>query len=390
LVKRKNTWKHLLRWRRSGVFRATLLVIIGTIISAWLIFAFEHGSNHAFKSFWDGVWWVLVTISTVGYGDIVPITSGGRIIAVLMMLFGIALLSVITATVASAFVTQKLKEGKGLQEIKWKDHLLFCGWNAQSEEILTILAKQPKNYSGIVLINQLPEDTVIELLTRFADLHVKFVRGDFTKEIVLNRAGVSKAQIALVVPDESTPMAKKSDERTILATLSLKTLNPKIRVIAHALDRDNVPHLTKAKADEVIISDAFTSHLMATHVAAPGIPQFLEQLITEAGNARLSRYPVPDKLIGQTYARLQEHVRNQNPQNILLGLGEMHESFDLNNLLSSDYSYLDEFIMRKFQEAGRNVNEKRIQFQLAPSPEMVLNKNHFYLILEKINDEKDR
>ncbi len=387
--KSKISLKHLLRLRRSGVFRATLLVIVGTIISAWIIFAIEHGGNKGFSSFWDGVWWVLVTISTVGYGDIVPQTAAGRIVAVFMMLFGVALLSVITATVASFFVTQKLKEGKGLQEIKLKDHLLFCGWNAQSEEILNILAKQPKNYSGVVLINQLPEETVVELLTRFDRLHLKFVRGDFTKEIVLNRAGVNKAKTALIVPDESTPMVKKSDERTILATLSLKTLNPKIRVIAHVLERENVPHLTKAKADEVIVSDAFTSHLMANHVVAPGIPQFLEQLLTEDGDTKLNQHPIPAKLVGQTYATLQQYVRDQNPQNILLGLGETRESFDLNNLLSSDYSYLDEFIMRKFQEAGRNVNEKRVRIQLAPAQNTVLNKNHFYLILEKINNEKD-
>ena len=251
------------------------------------------------------------------------------------------------------------------------------------------MSRHPKNYSGIVLVNQLPEDTVVELLTRFSGLNVKFVRGDFTQEIVLNRAGVAKARIALIVPDESTPMVKKSDERTILATLSLKTLNPQIRVVAHVLDRDNVPHLTKAKADEIIISDAFTSHLLANHVVAPGIPQFLEQLISENGQTRLAQYPIPSKLIGQTYARLQAFIQSQNPQHILLGLGEMRKSFDLQNLLSSDYSYLDEFIMRKFQEAGRKVNEKRIQVHLAPSPETVLTKNHFYLILEKTGHEKE-
>ncbi len=388
MTRPKYLGQKIARWRKSGVFRAVLLVTIGTILSAWLIFTIEHGRNQEFSSFWDGVWWVLVTISTVGYGDIVPHTSGGRLVAIVMMLFGIALLSVITATVASVFVTQKIKEGKGLKDIKFKDHLLFLGWNAQAEEILNILSRHPKNYSGIVLINQLPEDMIVELLTRFSDLNVKFVRGDFTKEIVLNRAGVRKARMALIVPDESIPMAPKSDERTILATLSLKTLNPKIRVVAHVTDRDNVPHLTKAKADEIIISDAFTSHLLANYVVAPGIPHLLEQLISENGQTRLAQYPVPAKLIGQTYGQLQTLIQSQNPQNILLGLSEKRELFDLNNLLSSDYSYLDEFIMRKFQEAGRQVNEKRIQVHLAPSADTPLTKHHFYLILEKTDHEK--
>ena len=377
--------KRLLLWRRSGVFKASILIALGTVISAYIIFLLEHGANAKFTSFWDGVWWVFVTISTVGYGDIVPSTAGGKIIAVLMMLFGVALLSVITATISSKFVTQKLKEGKGLQEIKLKDHLLFCGWNRQSEEILNILEKRPREYAGIVLINQLPEETIIELLERFTVLNVKFVRGDFTKETVLNRAAVQKAKIAIVVPDESAPMLQKSDERTILATLSLKTLNPKIRVIAHILDRENHSHLSKAKADEIIVSDAFTGHLMANHVVAPGIPQLMEQLFSEDSETRLNQHKVPKELFGKTYGDLQSFCREKDTQSVLLGLAEMKEQLDLSALMGSDYSYLDEFIMRKFQEAGKGkTDEKRIKILLAPKPEVVLNESHSYLILERI------
>ncbi len=378
LTKQRTTWRH------SGVFKAALLIFFGTIFSAWLIFVLENGHNGQFRSFWDGVWWTLVTISTVGYGDLVPSTVGGKTLAVVMMLFGVALLSVITATISSQFVTQKLKEGKGLQEVKFKDHLIFCGWNRQSEEILDILQKRFRDYSGIVLINQLPEETILEILDRFASLNVKFVRGDFTKEVVLNRAGVQRAKMAIVVPDESAPMLQKSDERTLLATLSIKTLNPKIRVIVRILDRENYSHLNKAKADEIIVSDAFTGHLIANHVVAPGIPQLLEQLFTEDSDVQLNQHPIPDALIGRTYADLQNYCRQKDTRSVLLGLGEMREQFDLSALLGSDYSYLDEFIMRKFQEAGKGRREeKRIKVHLAPSADVKLTKSHFYLILER-------
>src|SRR4029079_6524522 len=57
-----------------------------------------------FPSTWDGIWWAMVTVTTVGYGDIYPKTIDGRIIAMVVMLFGIGFLSVLTATVASYFV----------------------------------------------------------------------------------------------------------------------------------------------------------------------------------------------------------------------------------------------------------------------------------------------
>jgi voltage-gated potassium channel len=64
-----------------------------------------------FASFWDGVWWAVVTVTTVGYGDIYPHTVPGRIVAIALMLLGIGFLAVLTATVASHFVQADQEEG---------------------------------------------------------------------------------------------------------------------------------------------------------------------------------------------------------------------------------------------------------------------------------------
>ena len=96
------------------VVRAILLIILVTVIASILIELFESSQNSAFSTFWDSVWWVIVTITTVGYGDKIPITPLGKLIGVVIMFVGIALLSVVTATISSILVTRKIKEGKGL------------------------------------------------------------------------------------------------------------------------------------------------------------------------------------------------------------------------------------------------------------------------------------
>jgi voltage-gated potassium channel len=68
-----------------------------------------------FKSFWDGVWWAVVTVTTAGYGDLYPHTVGGRIVAMVVMFVGIGFLAVLTATVASHFV--KVDQGDGSDRI---------------------------------------------------------------------------------------------------------------------------------------------------------------------------------------------------------------------------------------------------------------------------------
>jgi voltage-gated potassium channel len=172
------------------------------------------------------------------------------------------------------------------------------------------------------------------------------------------------------------------DERTILVTLSLKTLNPKIKVIAHISERDNMSHLKKARADEVIISNNHSGYLIASHVVAPGIPQFVEQLFSESSEFSLQRHDIEPEWHGKNYSEFSETYRNTN-KGILLGIGKMSEPFQISDLMSDDYSYLDEFIMRKFQEAGRDKgHEEKVKILINPGPETELQKNDFYISLE--------
>jgi len=74
------------------------------------VFLFEAGENKAIGSFGDALWWAVVTATTVGYGDVSPITVEGRIIAVVLMLTGIGIIGVFTATVASVFFEEDRSE----------------------------------------------------------------------------------------------------------------------------------------------------------------------------------------------------------------------------------------------------------------------------------------
>jgi len=331
----------------------------------------------------DAIWWVLVTMTTVGYGDKVPMTTGGRIIGIIIMFFGLALLSSFTATISSFFITKKIKEGRGLEEIKIKNHLIICGWNFSAEQILSWLEKDKKKVGSIVLINQLNEEKIAEIIHRFSLLKIKYVRGDFSKEAVLNRANIRMAHTVVILPDNSAGLGTKSDEQTILSTLTIKSINSKIKVFAYIVDRENLSHIRKAKADEVLISDAYAGYLMASHIVSPGIPQTVHQLISEDGVYKLTRQEIPAVFHGKTYSELSEKIRTE--QNCIpLGLGREHEGMDISNILSDDYSYLDQFIRRKFEEAGRGLSEEnRINISINPAGETIIDSKDFLILISK-------
>ncbi len=369
---------------RHTLSRVVLGIILFALAGAFLVFIFESDQNTAeFTSFSDAVWWILVTITTVGYGDMAPVTPGGRFIAIIIMFFGVALLSLFTATISSVFITKKIKEGKGLEDIKFKNHLLICGWNFSAEQILILLEKKKKQVGSIVLINQLGEEVVAEILQRFSTLKIRFVRGDYSKEAVLNRANISMAREAVILPDSSIGLTSHSDEVTILSTLTIKSINPKIRVFAYIIDRENLSHIRKAKADEVLVSDAYAGYLMAAHILSPGIPQTVDQLFSEDGAYNLTRQDIPDTYEGKSYNELISDLKS-DPKILPLGLGREDEGMNISNLLSDDYSYLDQFIRRKFEEAGRGLTEEnRINVRLNPAADTMIDSKDFLIVISK-------
>jgi voltage-gated potassium channel len=375
---------------RQTLFRVALGIALFAFSGAVLITFFENKLNNQFQVLGDAIWYVFVTMTTVGYGDKVPVTTGGKVVGVMVMLFGMTLLSVFTATISSIFVARKLKEVRGLEEIKLRDHLIICGWSHPGEQILTFFQKDKEKAGPIVLINQLNEDTINDILNHFADLKIKFVRGDYTKEIILNRANIRQARAVLILPDQSSGLSEASDERTILATLSIKTINQKIKVYAHLLDRENLPHLKKAKVDDVLISDSYSGYLMAAHVLAPGVPQTIELLFSENAPFLFQRLDIPDDFIDRTYGELKQEVEN-NKETICIGLGREQERVQISAILSDDYSSLDQFIKRKFEEAGRAIGEeKKTNIRINPSVNTILTAKDFLIVITRGEKTSDR
>jgi hypothetical protein len=88
-----------------------LIVLVLNLIAAAMVLEFERGNPDAnIDSYPDALWWAVTTITTVGYGDRFPMSSAGRAVAVVLMIAGIAMFGVITATIAAYFVEQKPKE----------------------------------------------------------------------------------------------------------------------------------------------------------------------------------------------------------------------------------------------------------------------------------------
>ena len=340
---------------RNSFFQVGMGIFLVMILGGLILRTLETGDIAEGEA---PFWWAIVTMTTVGYGDYAPSTSEGRIFAVLVMFAGISLTAMFTAVISSIFVAKRIRKDKGLEKVNVKNHIILCGWNRNADKIIdSIQYLSEGRRKDLVLINDLDEETVAHLKTRYRDIQLHFVAGDYTSEQILQRASLEEADTIIIIPSDVDGTIQNPDEKTILATLTIKGLEPNKRLIAYLYSRENLTHIKRANADEVVISDDFGAFMLASHVMDPGIPQTLNSLLDNVSENRFKRMDIPNKFVGQSFDNLFNHFRNINGS-LLVGLFSEEENLGIGEILSADTSALDAFIERKMKEGGISLQEE--------------------------------
>ena len=340
---------------RNSFFQVGAGLFIVMIIGGVVIMYLEGGSITEKET---PFWWAIVTMTTVGYGDFSPSTPEGRLFAVFIMFAGIALVSLLTASISSIYVAKRIREDKGLEKINISDHIVLCGWNQNAESIIDSLRNlSEKDSLHLVLVNDIHEDIVNHLRNKYKDIDLHFVAGDFTSEEILKRASIEDANTVVVIPNIDDEKIGSPDEKTIFATLTIKSISSTVRVVAYLMQRENLTHIRRANVDEVVLSDDFGAYMLASHVMDPGIPQTTKGLLNASSDERLKRVDIPSQFIGRPFDDLFNYFRSTNGS-ILVGLFSEEENLGIGEVLSADSSALDAFIERKLNEGGISLQEE--------------------------------
>ncbi len=349
---------------RNSFFQVGLGIFLVMILGGLVLRMLEIGKITEGEA---PFWWAIVTMTTVGYGDFAPKTPEGRMFAVLVMFAGISLTAMFTAIISSIFVAKRIREEKGLEKVNIKNHIILCGWNRNADKIIDsiqYLAEAPRK--NIVLINDLDEEEIARLKTRYRKIRLHFVVGDFTSEQVLEKANLEAAETVIIIPSDINDSIQNPDDKTIRAALTIKGLEPNIRLIAYLHDRENLTHIKRANADEVVISDDFGAYMLASHVMNPGIPQTVNRLLDNVSKNRFKRVDIPSEFIGKPFDNLFNHFRKKN-NSILVGIFSEEENLGIGEILSADTLALDAFIERKLKEGGISLKEEsKISLEINP------------------------
>lgn len=305
----------------SAVFVLLLLIM-------FVIFKSEQETNSAINTLFDAIWYTIVTVTTIGYGDIAPASFWGRLSAMALLLVGVAIFGALSGKFASFILDRQQKKDRGLLKMtNMKNHLLICGWKPGFENILEgmLLANPEIPPERVVILNNAKHSDIEAIQANEKLKAINFLRGDFTDEDALLKAQIKSAERALILADRSEEFSTlETDSRTVLAVITIKNLNPRIYCVAEIIDSKFEKHLSLARCDEIIMTSDYEQNLLVQASSGKGMSHILRELAAENENQGLFLADIPAKFVGGPY---EEYAKSLQNKNILIGVLENTGNF---------------------------------------------------------------
>jgi voltage-gated potassium channel len=251
---------------------------IGLILAVTVLLWFSRGglrdNSHPERplALVDVFYFTVVSLTTVGYGDIIPVTDGARLVnAVLLTPIRVFLWTLFIGT-AYELIVQQYREKVQMRKLRQRlaGHAIVCGFGVKGRAIVAELRAHGQRPEEIVVID--PDETAAQ---EAAAQDLVALRGDASTEAILQAAAIEKAGHVLVASDR--------DDASVLICLTVRTLAPKVRLVAAAREEENVKLLYKAGADVVVSPSVSGGRLMAAAVRQQAVTVFLEDLLAFGG-----------------------------------------------------------------------------------------------------------
>jgi len=298
----------------------TLMVFTATMISvsSILIYIAEaNNENSAIDTLFEAFYWSFVTLSTVGYGDFVPVTDLGRSVAMIIIISGIAVISFTTSIVVSAFTEQLggIKEQKTISDIsKIKHFYLVCGYSNVSKIVCNRLEQNKQKF--VVMEND------IDKMTEASKLYNHVVLSDPSKKDSYKKYGIKLNEQVI-----SVLCLEKDDVQNIYTALTIRSIDSDVKVLSYLHESKNRKKLSLAGVDNIIYPQELVGVVAKEFIGRPVAFEAIHVLRSIDTDTHMSEILVNERIL--KYRKYVKDLNVENEKLIFLGVFR-NKKFDFN------------------------------------------------------------
>jgi voltage-gated potassium channel len=282
-----------------------LLYVIGA-----LIMPLVEPPNMGIHSLAEYSWWFIVTITTVGYGDLYPVSAAGRVTAAAIMLLGISTIGVVLGKLGEGFFTIGRNRMRGLARLSERNHIVIFGYNAgETEQMVHEIVADPEWASrSIVLCSNVQDENPMPR-------EAKFVHGPLSSDDVMDRACVAEADVIIIsIYDDST---------TIVTAIAANSVNPRAHIVVNLANPESEKHIRRINpAIDCVVSLAIPLTVQA--LQDPGVTRVIQNLVSNVSDDVMYRIDVPADVGGSRswrFGDLMERFKREH-EAILVGVSD--------------------------------------------------------------------
>jgi voltage-gated potassium channel len=295
------------RLRLRG-WRLPLGVAAVVFVTSWLAMALVEPSGSDIADPGTYWWYFVVTSATVGYGDVFPVSGGGRVVGVYVIVGGIVTLTLLFTQLADGLQSVRGRRTRGVVALDLSDHVVLIGyWPGRTQRIVAELTAEGRSQVALCAWDDVAENPMPD------EAAVHFVRGDLTREDVMVRACVDRARTVVI--------DGRDDNETLAIAVAVDHANPAVHLVAAVRDLGRQESLRYVNPGVQAVQ-WHMPFLLTEEATDPGITQVYNDLMSSGGHGNTYSARVPPGFPHATFGACQTYFGSTFGATVLALRGE--------------------------------------------------------------------
>jgi len=258
--------------KQKLIFRAFLFLVSVVGFGYSGIFIFEYGRNESIQSPFDILYFLFVTMTTVGYGDISPHSMGGKVVVIVISCSTVILIALFSAIAAAVLIESKIREEVGMGAFQLRHHIVIVGWNFKGPKIVDLIHReglyQNKKMVVVAALDKKPLNSPF----------IHYIKSEGTVHVSeLERASLASAEAVFLLADYG--QKEGADALTSVNCMLARHLNPEAPIIAELLNPTAREYLEISGATHIIgVGEIGGALLAESYLGREELTTFLDKV----------------------------------------------------------------------------------------------------------------